>query len=65
MSMTDPISDMLTRIRNAMAVDKRFVILPFEKKKNAPKKKRDEARRTTTQKLRKGCLLYTSDAADE
>ena len=28
MSMTDPISDMLTRIRNAMAVDKRFVDIP-------------------------------------
>tara|TARA_Y100000994_G_scaffold177011_1_gene146100 strand:+ start:357 stop:749 length:393 start_codon:yes stop_codon:yes gene_type:complete len=26
--MTDPISDMLTRIRNAMAVDKRFVDIP-------------------------------------
>ncbi len=28
MSMTDPIADMLTRIRNAMAVDKRFVDIP-------------------------------------
>ena len=28
MSMTDPISAMLTRIRNAMAVDKRFVDIP-------------------------------------
>ena len=28
MSMTDPISDMFTRIRNAMAVDKRFVDIP-------------------------------------
>ena len=28
MSMTDPISDMLTRIRNAMSVDKRFVDIP-------------------------------------
>ena len=28
MPMTDPISDMLTRIRNAMAVDKRFVDIP-------------------------------------
>jgi small subunit ribosomal protein S8 len=28
MSMTDPIADMLTRIRNAMAVDKRFVDVP-------------------------------------
>ncbi|MEC7760110.1 MAG: 30S ribosomal protein S8 [Candidatus Neomarinimicrobiota bacterium] len=26
--MTDPIADMLTRIRNAMAVDKRFVDIP-------------------------------------
>ncbi len=28
MAMTDPIADMLTRIRNAMAVDKRFVDIP-------------------------------------
>ena len=28
MSMNDPISDTLTRIRNAMAVDKRFVDIP-------------------------------------
>ena len=28
MSMTDPISDMLTRLRNAMSVDKRFVDIP-------------------------------------
>lgn len=28
MAMTDPISDLLTRIRNAMAVDKRFVDIP-------------------------------------
>ena len=37
MSMTDPISDMLTRIRNAMAVDKRFVDIPVSnmKKRNA------------------------------
>ena len=28
MSMTDPISDMLTRLRNAMSVDKRFVDVP-------------------------------------
>ena len=28
MSMTDPISDMLTRMRNAMSVDKRFVDIP-------------------------------------
>ena len=28
MAMTDPIADMLTRIRNGMAVDKRFVDVP-------------------------------------
>lgn len=28
MSMTDPVADMLTRIRNGMAVDKRFVDMP-------------------------------------
>lgn len=28
MSMTDPIADMITRIRNAMSVDKRFVDIP-------------------------------------
>ena len=31
--MTDPIADMLTRIRNAMAVKKPEVILPFSKVK--------------------------------
>jgi small subunit ribosomal protein S8 len=31
--MTDPISDMLTRIRNAMAVRKPEVVLPFSKMK--------------------------------
>ena len=33
MSMNDPISDMLTRIRNAMAVDKRFVDIPVSNMK--------------------------------
>ena len=28
MSMTDPISDMITRVRNGMAVEKRFVDIP-------------------------------------
>ena len=28
MSMTDPIADMITRVRNGMAVDKRFVDVP-------------------------------------
>jgi len=28
MSMTDPVADMLTRIRNGVAVDKRFVDIP-------------------------------------
>tara|TARA_S200000501_G_C20843158_1_gene752548 strand:+ start:1704 stop:2096 length:393 start_codon:yes stop_codon:yes gene_type:complete len=31
--MNDPISDMLTRIRNAMAVDKRFVDIPVSNMK--------------------------------
>jgi len=31
--MTDPIADMLTRIRNALAVNKPEVILPFSKMK--------------------------------
>jgi small subunit ribosomal protein S8 len=33
MSVTDPIADMLTRIRNAMAVRKRYVIIPSSKLK--------------------------------
>ena len=28
MSMTDPVADMLTRIRNGMSVDKRVVDIP-------------------------------------
>lgn len=28
MAMTDPVADMLTRIRNGMAVDKRFIDIP-------------------------------------
>lgn len=31
MCMTDPISDMLTRIRNALAIKKNSVIIPFSK----------------------------------
>ena len=33
--MTDPISDMLTQIRNALAVKKPEVVLPYSKFKNA------------------------------
>ncbi|NQV37761.1 MAG: 30S ribosomal protein S8 [Candidatus Marinimicrobia bacterium] len=33
MSMTDPIADFLTRIRNAMAADKRWVNIPSSKLK--------------------------------
>lgn len=33
MSMSDPIADMLTRIRNAYAVDKEFVDMPLSKMK--------------------------------
>ena len=35
MSMTDPIADMITRIRNANSVDKRFVDIPSSKIKQA------------------------------
>lgn len=35
MSMQDPISDMLTRIRNAHAVEKKGVVMPFSKTKQA------------------------------
>ncbi len=33
MTSTDPIADMLTRIRNAVAVSKREVVLPHSKMK--------------------------------
>ncbi len=35
MSMTDPIADMLTRIRNAQQVEKSFVVMPSSKVKVA------------------------------
>ena len=35
MSMQDPIADMLTRIRNAQAVEKKGVSMPFSKLKKA------------------------------
>ena len=35
MSMSDPIADMLTRIRNAQAVDKAVVTMPSSKLKIA------------------------------
>lgn len=35
MSMTDPIADLLTRIRNAASVRKRSVDIPFSKMKSA------------------------------
>jgi len=35
MSMTDPIADMLTRIRNALAAGKTQLAMPFSKKKLA------------------------------
>ena len=35
MSMTDPIADMLTRIRNALAADKTQTTMPFSNKKLA------------------------------
>ncbi len=35
MSMTDPIADMLTRIRNALAAGKESVTMPFSKQKQA------------------------------
>lgn len=33
--MTDPIADMLTRIRNAQAVEKEFVLIPLSRLKKA------------------------------
>ena len=35
MSMSDPIADMLTRIRNAQSVNKVFVVMPSSKLKVA------------------------------
>jgi small subunit ribosomal protein S8 len=35
MSLSDPIADMLTRIRNAQAADKAFVNVPFSKLKKS------------------------------
>ncbi len=35
MTMQDPISDMLTRVRNAQAVRKKDVVMPFSKQKMA------------------------------
>ncbi|MGL4668547.1 MAG: 30S ribosomal protein S8, partial [Saezia sp.] len=35
MSMSDPIADMLTRIRNAQAVEKLSVVMPSSKVKKA------------------------------
>jgi len=35
MSMTDPISDLLTRIRNAQAVEKASVMMPASKVKRS------------------------------
>lgn len=35
MSMHDPISDMLTRIRNAQAAEKRQVVIPYSKMKES------------------------------
>ena len=45
MSMSDPIADMLTRIRNAQMVEKVSVVMPSSKLKVA---------------IAKVCLLYTS-----
>ena len=35
MSMSDPIADMLTRIRNAQATEKQSVVIPASKVKQA------------------------------
>lgn len=35
MSMQDPISDMLTRIRNSLSSSKNFVLVPFSKQKSS------------------------------
>ena len=53
MTMTDPIADMLTRIRNCQMVGKETVSMPASKVKNS------------ILAVMKDCLLYTSDAADE
>lgn len=47
MSMSDPIADMLTRIRNAQAVEKASVVMPSSKLKVAiAKVLKDEATST-------------------
>ncbi|NLX37723.1 MAG: 30S ribosomal protein S8, partial [Chloroflexi bacterium] len=35
MSMSDPIADMLTRVRNGQAVGRRFVLMPYSGIKEA------------------------------
>ena len=52
--MTDPIADMLTRIRNALTAKHETVTVPASKVKVA-----------IADILVKDCLLYTSDAADD
>ena len=53
MSMNDPIGDMLTRIRNAQAVEKASVMMPASKvKRSILKVLKDEG------KLRSGCARY-------
>ena len=51
--MTDPIADMLTRIRNAVRIERASVQMPSSLMKQG-----------VADSL-KSCLLYTSDAADE
>ena len=81
MTMTDPTSDLLTRIRNGLAVNKRWVDIPSSNMKKRivyilkEEKYIDDfiyVKDNTNQFIRiflkydyKGCLLYTSDAADE
>ncbi len=53
--MTDPIADMLTRIRNAMAVKKSEVVLPFSKiKYNVAKVLETEGYISRVEKLKNG-----------
>ncbi|MBT6691283.1 30S ribosomal protein S8 [Candidatus Parcubacteria bacterium] len=69
MNMTDPIADMLTRIRNAVAVKKPEIILPFSKVKfNIAKLLEDEKYVGNVSKVKTGKfdeikinLIYKAD----
>src|SRR3989344_5891552 len=60
--MTDPISDMLTRIRNAMAVKKPEVVLPYSNVKlNIPKILKDTGYISDVVKVEKGSASNNYD----